>query len=67
MKRTNFANTCLITCAAMLSMVVNSCVNKDYDIDKLDTEITLASEGLELPLGKTAPITIQDLLKDMDQ
>ena len=51
----------------MLSMVVNSCVNKDYDIDKLDTEITLASEGLELPLGKTAPITIQDLLKDMDQ
>lgn len=48
-------------------MVVNSCVNKDYDIDKLDTEITLASEGLELPLGKTAPITIQDLLKDMDQ
>ena len=67
MKRTNFANTCLITCAAMLSMVVNSCVNKDYDIDKLDTEITLASEGLELPLGKTAPITIKDLLKDMDQ
>ena len=67
MKRTNFANTCLITCAAMLSMVVNSCVNKDYDIDKLDTEITLASEGLELPLGKTAPITIQDLLKGMDQ
>lgn len=51
----------------MLSMVVNSCVNKDYDIDKLDTEITLASEGLELPLGKTAPITIQDLLKGMDQ
>ena len=51
----------------MLSMVVNSCVNKDYDIDKLDTEITLASEGLELPLGKTAPITIKDLLKDMDQ
>ena len=50
----------------MLSMVVNSCVNKDYDIDKLDTEITLASEGLELPLGKTAPITIKDLLKDMD-
>ena len=48
-------------------MVVNSCVNKDYDIDKLDTEITLASEGLELPLGKTAPITIQDLLKGMDQ
>ena len=51
----------------MLSMVVNSCVNKDYDIDKLDTEITLVSEGLELPLGKTAPITIQDLLKGMDQ
>lgn len=51
----------------MLSMVVNSCVNKDYDIEKLDTEITLASEGLELPLGKTAPITIKDLLKGMDQ
>ncbi|MGN0191142.1 MAG: hypothetical protein ACI39U_05750, partial [Candidatus Cryptobacteroides sp.] len=66
MKKTIFATTCLTVLASMLSLGLSSCVNKNYDIDKLDTEITLASEGLELPLGKTAPITINDLLKGLD-
>lgn len=67
MKKTIFTTSSLISLASMLLIGLNSCVNEDYDIDKLDTEITVASEGLVLPLGKTAPITVQDLLKELDQ
>ena len=67
MKQTYNSTAGLCILAILLMFGLSSCVNKEYDMDKLNTEVTVAGEGLTLPLGKTAPITMGDLLSDLDQ
>lgn len=43
-----------------------SCVNEAYDIDNLNTEITVAQSGLALPVGNTKQLQVKDLIKDLD-
>ena len=49
--------------AFSVSTLVSSCVNSEYDLseDNINTDITLAQDGLVLPLGKTVPITLGSL------
>ncbi|MGM9736710.1 MAG: hypothetical protein ACI3ZL_09900 [Candidatus Cryptobacteroides sp.] len=44
-----------------------SCVNEAYDVENLNTEITVAQSGLALPLGSTKQLTVKELLKDLDE
>ena len=46
-----------------VSALVSSCVNPEYELseDNINTDITIAQDGLVLPLGKTAPITLGEL------
>lgn len=67
MKQIYYSTAGLCILAILLMFGLSSCVNKEYDMDKLNTEVTVASEGLTLPLGKTAPITMGDILSDLDQ
>lgn len=45
------------------SALISSCVNPEYELseDNINTDITIAQDGLVLPLGKTAPITLGEL------
>lgn len=54
-------NFYILLCLSLL--FITSCVNKEYDIDNLNTEVTIASSGLALPLGETEYIRIKDFLK----
>lgn len=67
MKLTYCSTAGLILSSMILASCLSSCVNQEYDFDKLNTEITVGSEGLTLPLGKTAPITLKELLSNVDQ
>ncbi|MGN1210343.1 MAG: hypothetical protein ACI4TM_01555, partial [Candidatus Cryptobacteroides sp.] len=67
MKLTYCSTAGIIMSSMMLAFSLSSCVNQEYDFDKLNTEITVGSEGLTLPLGKTAPITLKELLNNVDQ
>ena len=59
---------CFIAMMALsiIASALSSCVNEEYDVDNLNTEVTLASEGLILPLGTTKPLTLKSLFSDMD-
>ena len=47
----------------LLSVVgLYSCVRKEYDMNNLNTEVTIAQKGLALPLGSTKQIKISELL-----
>ena len=39
-----------------------SCVRNEYDMNNLNTEVTIAQKGLALPLGSTKQIKISELL-----
>ena len=41
-----------------------SCVDENYDLSKLNTEITVGGDSLTVPVGETAKLTMQDLLGD---
>lgn len=43
-----------------------SCAKKEYDLDNLNKEVTIAQSGLALPIGSTKQITVKDLLKDVE-
>jgi hypothetical protein len=45
-----------------MSSVFTSCVNQEYDIEDLNTEMTIASGGIALPLGSTQKLRIKDFL-----
>lgn len=51
---------------SVIASALSSCVNEEYDVDNLNTEVTLVSEGLTLPLGTTKPLTLKSLFSDMD-
>ena len=39
-----------------------SCAKKEYDLNNLNTEVTIAQEGLALPVGSTKQIKVKELL-----
>ena len=39
-----------------------SCVDENYDLSKLNTEITVGGDSLTVPVGETAKLTMKDLL-----
>ena len=41
-----------------------SCTDKNYDLSKLNTEITVGGDSLTVPVGETAKLTMKDLLGD---
>ena len=43
-----------------------SCAKKEYDLENLNKEVTIAQSGLALPIGSTRQITVKDLLKDVE-
>lgn len=52
----------MILCVAAYS----SCVNEEYDVEDINTEITVGSEGMSLPLGSTRQLTLKNMLSGMD-
>lgn len=66
MKMSNYSRMLFAVLAALMTAGLVSCVNEEYDVDDLNTEITIAGEGLSLPLGSTKQLTLKSLLSDMD-
>lgn len=60
------ATACVV--ALIASAAVSSCVNADYELseEKINTDVTVFQEGLTLPIGKTAPITMEELFNMLD-
>lgn len=52
---------------AMSLVCFSSCVNEEYDVAELDTEITIGSESITLPLGSTKKLTLKSLMSGMSQ
>ena len=46
--------------------MIISCVKQEYDLNNLNTEITIAGDGITVPLGNTLPVKSSDLLKNVD-
>ena len=55
----------LMTIVAVLCF--SSCVNEEYDMSDVNTEITIGSESITLPLGTTKQLTLSSLMAGMDQ
>ena len=47
---------------ASVSLLFVSCVNKEYDIQELNKEMTIGASGLAIPLGSTKQLKISDFL-----
>lgn len=65
MKRLNYSYAAAAF-AAVLAPALVSCVNEEYDVDDLNTEITLMAEGVTVPLGSTRQLALKDMLSSMD-
>lgn len=60
--------TALVVALPFLILTV-SCVNAEYELseERINTEVTVFQEGLTLPLGSTAPITLENLVSMLDE
>ena len=47
---------------ALAAVATVSCVDTDYDLSKLNTEITVGGDSLAIPIGETAQLLVSDLL-----
>lgn len=69
MKR--FFNKRATTSVVALSFLILavSCVNKKYELseEKINTEVTVFQEGVTIPLGSTAQITLESLVSMLDE
>lgn len=52
--------------SAVFALSLSSCVNEDYDVANINNEITLAGDGLTLPLGSTKQLTMKNVLAGID-
>ena len=52
--------------SATLLVGLSACTNENYDVSDVNKEITLAGNGLTLPLGSTSKLTMKSLLEDFD-
>lgn len=66
MKKHSFAWSGILILAASV-LCFSSCVNEEYDVADLDTEVTLAGESLTLPLGSTKQLTLKSLMSGMSE
>ena len=55
-----------VSSLAAVSLLFVSCVNKEYDIQELNTEMTIGASGLAVPLGSTKQLKISDFLDSSD-
>ena len=57
---------CAVACAFFIA--TPSCVNNKYELseENLDMNVTVFQEGISLPLGSTADITLKELLAKME-
>ena len=53
------------TLCAGATLLLNSCMDDSYDIDKVDLTMKLRTDGLGAPLGNTEKIMLDDIL-DID-
>ena len=67
MKRLNYSIVAAVAFAAILSSALVSCVNEEYDVNDLNTEVTLVEKGLTIPLGSTKQLALKDLLSGLDE
>ena len=65
MKKINCSSA--IIALSVIAAALSSCENEAYDVENVNTEVTFASGGLTLPLGTTKPLTLKNLLSDMDE
>ena len=45
----------------------SSCVNEEYDVSDINSEITIGSESITLPIGTTKKLTLKTLMSGMNQ
>ena len=66
MKKFNYS---YVTAAVAVLVVsaLSSCVNEEYDVKDINTEVTIMQEGLSLPLGSTKQLVLKDLLSGLDE
>lgn len=67
MKTFNYSYVTVVAVAALLASALSSCVNEEYDVADLNTEITVGAEGLTLPIGSTKQLKLKDLIAGMDE
>ncbi len=67
MKKTFKAYSGPVLMLAATLLCFSSCVNEEYDVDNLNSEITIGSESLTLPIGSTKQLTLENLFSGMDQ
>lgn len=67
MKSFNYSFVAVSVVAALLASCLSSCVNEEYDVENLNTEITVGAEGLTLPIGSTKQLNLKDLIAGMDE
>ena len=67
MKRLNYSCVAAVAFAAIMLSSLVSCVNEEYDVNDLNTEVTLVEEGLTIPLGSTKQMVLKDMLSGMDE
>lgn len=53
----------IVVSATLLTV---SCVNSEYDIDKINTEVTFAKSGFSFPVGETRQLTMKDFIGGTD-
>lgn len=54
------------TMCAMLLLFVVGCVDENYRIDQIDTEVTIATGTTTLPLGALEKMTLGELMEDTE-
>ncbi len=57
----------IVLLVSSLCLSLSSCVNGDYNLNKLDTTITIGGQNLTIPIGETENITFRELLSSVDQ
>lgn len=69
MKKFSFSRVMACAVACVVSVAVNSCVNSSYELseENLDLNVTVFQEGVSLPLGSTAKITLESLYARLDE
>ena len=65
MKTFNYSN--VVAVAVLVASALSSCVNEEYDVKDINTEVTVLQEGLSLPLGSTKQLALKDLLSGLDE
>lgn len=67
MKNNIFSDLSKSILMILFAVSFSSCVNEEYDVEDINTEITVGSEGVSIPLGSTRQLTLKNMLSGMDQ